>query len=66
LSAAINPAATEIKMDKLTREELLTVGSVLTERAYSLLENHPGDKLFEERAQELLLLANKFNAETNK
>jgi hypothetical protein len=55
----------ENKMD-LTREELLTVGAVLTDRAYSLLEKFPGDKLMQDRAVELMKLANKFHAETNK
>ena len=47
-------------MDTLTNEDLLTTAHVLNAQAMDLLERYPGDKLFQERAAALFLLANKY------
>lgn len=46
----------------ISSADLLTVAAVLNAQAFALLEQHNGDAAFEQRAQELFILANKFHA----
>jgi hypothetical protein len=49
--------------NKFSDKELLDIGAVLTAQAYALLEQYPGDVAMQERATEILKLANKANGQ---
>jgi len=46
-------------MKNFTPDELVVIAYGLTNQAYGLLEKYPGDKDFQDKAQYLIILADK-------